>query len=125
MNTITELAEALRAAKAAEHEAREQRLAVEAAILEHPAVAAQIKDEGTATIDKMIKVTTGYTRAWDPAVLHTMSAEVDPAFWPFRPEWKEDRKLARRIEEHHPDLWERLREALTIKPRKPTVSLTD
>lgn len=123
--TLEALREQLREAKAAEAEATLQRIAIEEAILAHPRVESELSDEGTVTIDGVIKVTTGYSRKWDQAQLATLAAGIDPAYWPFKVEHKEDRKASRVLEERFPDLWAQLRQALTLTPRKPTVSVVD
>lgn len=123
--TLEALREQLREAKAAEAEATLQRIAIEEAILAHPRVESELSDEGTVTIDGVIKVTTGYSRKWDHAQLATLAAGIDPAYWPFKVEHKEDRKASRVLEERFPDLWAQLRQALTLTPRKPTVSVVE
>lgn len=123
--TIEVLAQRLAEAKAAESAAIEARLAVEAEILAHPSTGRVLVDEGTATVADRIKVTTGYTRKWEQSTLANLAHSIDPAYWPFKVEFKEDRKAARVIEERFPDLWERLRHALTLTPRKPSIALVE
>lgn len=120
--TLEQLRQQLREAKAAEAEATLQRIGIEEAILHHPRVESELSDEGTVTIDGVIKVATGYTRKWDQQQLSKFYQQVEPAYWPFKTEFKEDRKAARVVEERFPELWDRLRQALTLTPRKPTVT---
>lgn len=120
--TLDDLAAELEAAKANENAARERRIEVEQAILDHPDVAPELKDEGTVTVGP-VKVTTRLTRKWDQRQLGIIRPEVDDAFFPFREELKEDRRAMRVFEERFPDLAKRLNEALTLTPSKPTVSI--
>lgn len=123
--TLEQLRERLRETKAVEAEATLARIAIEEAILTHPRVASELSDEGTVTVDGVVKVTTGYTRKWDQAQLAEIAPGIDPAYWPFKAEFKEDRKAARVVEERFPDLWAQVRKALTLTPRKPTVAVVD
>lgn len=124
MTDLTTLTDQLRQAKAAEAQASAARLAVERQILEHPDVAGAMTDDGTTKVGA-IKVTTRLTRSWDAEALDAISAEVNEQFWPFKSKWAEDRRHSRVIEEKHPDLWEKLRSALTVKPGKPSVSIVE
>jgi hypothetical protein len=110
-----------RQAKADEEAANALRVEIERELLEHPEVRAALKEEGTVTVGP-IKVTTGFTRAWDQERLAALHREIADAYWPFAAEWREDRKAARVVEERFPELWAQIRPALTLKPRKPTVS---
>lgn len=124
MPTLDALADRLAAARAAEAEATQARLAIEAEIMAHPA-ARDVPIEGTTRLGERIKVTTGVTRKWKQETLANLAHSIEPAYFPFKAEYKEDRKAARVIEERFPDLWERLRHALTVTPRKPTVALVE
>ena len=116
------LAHELSHLKHAEDNARLARLRKELEILEHPEIADELPMEGTLTRG-CISVRTGYTRKWDQDALAGLAERVDPSFWPFVPQWKEDRKAARVIEERFPELWADVREALTLNPSKPAVTL--
>lgn len=123
---LDQLVEELNQAKADEEAAKAARLRLEERVLAHPDIAAQLKEEGTTsctTAAGKLSVTTGFTRAWDQAELDRLAKMVSPEFWPFKAEWKEDRKASRTFEERWPDLWAELRQALTLKPRKPTVTV--
>lgn len=122
--SLDELADMWLAAKGVEVGAIERRRELEESILEHPDVVDKLVDEGTTTVGR-VKVSTGFTRAWDQQQLDTLSSDVNEEFWPFKDEWKEDRRASRVIEERFPDLWAQIRNALTIKPRKPTISVTE
>lgn len=123
--TLEHLRTQLREAKATEAEATLKRIAIEETILNHPRVVSELSDEGTVTFDGAIKVSTGFTRKWDQDSLTTLAAQVDPAYWPFKTEFKEDRRAARVVEERFPALWDQVRQALTLTPRKPTVTPVD
>ena len=121
VRTLESLLADWRQAKADEEAANALRLEIERELLDHPEVRGALKEEGTVTVGP-VKVTTGFTRAWDQAQLGALHAEIADASWPFAAEWREDRKAARVVEERFPELWARIRAALTLKPKKPTVS---
>lgn len=122
--TLDDLADALEAAKAAEAQANDHRLAIERQILEHPDMAPQLKDEGTHTVGRL-RVSTGYTRKWSQQELELVRPEVADAFWPFKTEHKEDRRMMKMVEERLPDLYAKLSPALTLTPRKPSVTIVE
>ena len=122
-DVLARLVEDLRRAKVNEQAAKLARLEAEEALLAHPAVARELKDEGTITVGDVVKVTTKLSRSWDQAQLAAIQSRVDPAYWPFKVEYKEDRKASRVFEERFADLWAELRQALTLKPAKPSVAL--
>lgn len=121
-DVLARLVEDYRRAKADEHAAKLARLEAEDALLAHPSIARELKDEGTITVGD-VKVTTKLTRSWDQAQLAALKDRIDPAYWPFKTEVKEDRKASRVFEERFPALWAELRQALTLKPAKASVSL--
>lgn len=121
-DVLARLVEDLRRAKANEHAAKLARLEAEDALLAHPAIARELKDEGTITVAD-VKVTTKLTRSWDQAALAAIQPRIDPSYFPFKAELKEDRKASRVFEERFPTLWAELRQALTLKPAKPSVTL--
>ena len=109
-----------RIAKQAEVEAHDRRIEIENAILAE----IETKPEGTTKVGAMT-ISTGFSRSWDQDKLDDLRASVRGEYWPFAREWKEDRKAARVIEERFPDLWKRINEALTLKPKKPTFSVKE
>lgn len=119
---ISELVSDLEHLKDAEDNARLNRIRKEQQILDHPEVASVIKDEGSVTVDRL-GITTGYTRKWDQKALERLEREVAGDYWPFKTEFKEERAHTRRIEENNPDLWAQLREALTLNPKKPGLTI--
>ena len=124
MPNLDDLAAELATAKSREVGAIAHRREIETAILSHPDVAGLIKDEGTLTIGP-VKVVTGYTRAWDQAELEQLAKVTRPEYFPFKTEYKEDRRASRTYEERFPDLYEDFRKALTLKPKKPVVSVVE
>lgn len=121
-DVLSRLVEDYRRAKADEHAAKLARLEAEDALLAHPDIARELKDEGTITVGD-VKVTTKLTRAWDQSALAAIQARIDPAYWPFKAELKEDRRASRVFEERFPALWAELRQALTLKPAKALIAL--
>lgn len=120
--TISELVSDLERLKDAEDDAKINRIRKEQQILDHPEAASVLKDEGSVTVDRVC-ITTGFSRKWDQKALTRLERDVAPDYWPFKKEWKEDRAHTRRIEENHPDLWHDLREALTLNPKKPGITI--
>ncbi len=111
-------------AKDAEREANEHRLALEKLILTHPEMEGKIKPEGTSTFKEIgLSVTTGFTRTRDQKTLKDLALEIKPEFFPFAPQYKEDRKISKAMEQQFPELWQKLSTALTLKPKKPTVTI--
>jgi hypothetical protein len=120
--TLDRLVEELRQAKEHEQAAKLARLEAEDALLAHPSVTRELLDEGTVTVGD-VKVTTKLTRSWDQSALAAIQSRIDPAYWPFKSEFKEDRRASRVFEERFAALWAELRQALTLKPAKPSVSI--
>lgn len=118
--TIEQLITEWKSAKNDENEAKDRRLTIEQLILEQ----ADIKSEGTTKVGSL-SISTGNTRDWDQAVLTELSVQVKPEYWPFKSEFKEDRKASKVIEERFPDLWKTINTALLLKPKKPTFSARD
>lgn len=121
-STLARLIDDLRRAKADEHAAKLARLEAEDALLAHPTIARELVDEGTVTVGD-VKVTTKLSRSWDQSALAAIQSRIDPAYWPFKTEFKEDRRASRVFEERFGLLWAELRQALTLKPAKPAVAL--
>lgn len=115
---------ALQLAKADEDRAKAARLNVEAAIVSMFGAEQALKDEGTTTLGG-VSVSTGYTRKWDQKALADMATRIRPEFFPFRSELKEDRRYSRALEEANPELWGEISQALTLTPKKPTVTLKE
>ncbi len=59
-------------------------------------------------------------RVWDQDHLEELHFTYGTTAWPFKLEWKEDRKLSRALEELAPDVWVALRTALTVTPARPS-----
>ena len=119
--TLDDLATELEQAKQNESGARARRLEIEESILSHPAMA-PLPDEGTTHCGPF-KIVTRHTRKWGQEELAALHQEIDDAYWPFRTEWKEDRKAVSVLSGRFPDLWERIHHALTLTPSKPTITI--
>jgi len=120
--TVTELTAQLATAKAKESTAKAERLRVEAKIL--TLLEDDLKDEGTTRVES-IKVVTGFTRSWDQNKLKEAAQSIKPEFFPFSLNYKEDVKQAKAIQAANPGLWDTLSPALTLKPKKPAVSIVE
>lgn len=120
--TLLDLAHELLEAKARESAARDARLEIEQAIITHPDVAPFLKEEGTFSCGP-VKVVTGMARKWSQPDVAAFAEEIDPAYFPFRAEWKEDAKMTKVVQERFPALWTKLRTALVLTPKKPAVSV--
>ena len=122
--TLPELISQLTTAKAAETEANANRLRLEGAILNHPDVIKKLKPEGTTNFkDTGLSITTGFTRSWDAEKLLDLSTGIREDFFPFKSSLTEDRKAAKNIEAEYPELWLQLASALTLKAKKPALSI--
>ncbi|MGI9304937.1 MAG: hypothetical protein ACR2RB_19865 [Gammaproteobacteria bacterium] len=116
--------------KADEQRARGQRLELEEEILEHEETMAALAHASTAHLPiigtpTQLTIRTGLSRKWDQAQLTHAAKTIEPQYWPFKTEWKEDRAAARLIEERWPDLWaELLAPALTLTPKKPAFTVS-
>ena len=124
MKDLDYLIDQLHQAKSEESSAKEKRMAIENAILKHHEIAPNLKPEGTTSFKALgLSVVTGFTRSWDGQQLETLQSGIKPEFFPFKQELKEDRKASKIIEERFPDLWGKLSKALTLKPKKPSLTL--
>ncbi len=122
--TLPELIGQLTEAKAAETEANTNRVKLETAILNHPDVIKKLKTEGTTTFKECgLSIATGFTRSWDAKKLLDLSADIREEFFPFKSALTEDRKSSKGIEAEYPDLWLKLASALTLKAKKPALTL--
>jgi hypothetical protein len=122
--TLEELKIKLGAAKAAEAACKDFRVEVESQIINHPDVADKLKAEGAVTVEG-VTITCGYTRKWDQDKLAALNAYIKDDFFPFRREYVEDRKATRECETQYPELWEKIRDALTLGEKKPSVSIKE
>ncbi|GEM_PF-4722207 len=103
-----------------EKEANKNRILVEREIFN----LLPIEPEGSYKFDE-VTIVTGFNRAWDQEKLFELQAEIKPEFFPFHAELKESRKDSKIIEDRFPDLWEKIKPALTTKPKKPSFSFKE
>lgn len=115
--SVDELVALWKAAKEKEVGAIEYRREIEEAI----AAQVDLKPEGVTRIGALA-VDCGYARKWDNDGLTLLKEGFPFELWPFKTEWKEDRKGTRWIETNAPELWRQIEPALTIKDRKPSFS---
>ena len=120
--TLVDLAGELQTAKINEKAAKARRLEVEQAILDHGDIVGNLKDEGTTTIGPM-KIVNKFTRKWDDKQVVELARQIAPEYFPFRPKYVEDKKLSDAIAERFPELWDKLRPALTLMPAKAAISI--
>lgn len=120
IKTLNELMAAWNMARAAEKQFQEDRLSCEEQILE-------IVGTQTCGSQKLGSMTISYgiDRKWDQAKLTELSQTVKAEYWPFRIEWKEDKKASDIIAERFPALWDEIQTALTTKPKKPSFSIKE
>ncbi|WP_031431862.1 hypothetical protein [Methylomicrobium agile] len=118
---LTTLYFELIAATQAEQEANKRRTQIEAEVAAHPEVIANLKPSGTSKIGELFEVTTKETRKWDQTKLADLAKGIRPQYWPFKVEHKEVRAQSKTIENKFPELWQEIREALTIVPSKTAV----
>lgn len=118
--SLDDLIAAWRGCKAAETAYNKDRLAIEAKIL----AIVGTDTTGSMQIDGLT-IQFGMDRKWDQDRLAELQPKIMPEFWPFKTEFREDRKAARLVEERFPDLWAELQHALTTKPRKPCFAIKE
>ena len=121
--TLGDLAGELQTAKINEKAAKARRLEVEQAILDHGDIVGNLKDEGTITIGP-VKIVTEFTRKWDDKKVAELARDIAPEYFPFlQRKYIEDKKLSDVIAERFPELWDKLRPALTLTPAKAIISI--
>jgi hypothetical protein len=99
-----------------EDQLKKARLEVEAAILD---TGINLEIKGTYNHKEMLSITTGLDRKFDQKGLKALhDANTQP--FPFKLEFKEDRKLSSALEEMASEFWNTTFEPLlTEKPKKP------
>lgn len=117
---LNEAIDNLAAAKANMNAAKLALADAESAVLD--LVNGSLKDEGTTRLGDL-KVVTGYTRKWDQGKLANLIHDIRAEYFPFRVEYKEDRKASKVLAERFPELWQTLSPALTLTPRKPSITI--
>ncbi|QQX80834.1 hypothetical protein JK628_02880 [Shewanella sp. KX20019] len=111
--------------KDAEKRIKDQRVELEAQILQQRPIADALlkKPEGSHSFYGL-KITTGFNRKFDAPILDKIRHEIPADLWPFKTEYKEIRKGTKYLEDFHPELWEKIRESLELKDKKPTFSIS-
>jgi len=122
MNDMIErLKERLRIVEETEKAAKKERIAIEKQIVD--LLRDELKDQGTTNLHGL-KIVTGYNRKWSQEQLRQLVDQgIPPKLFPFKVEYKEDRKLSNYIENNEPEVWEVIAKALTLTPKKPSVSI--
>lgn len=123
MDSLDTLATRWHAAKRLEDKAREDRIAVEKAILElHPA-----KEEGTETVTTSsgtkIKLTGKVIYKADVQQLEVLTAEWPEEARPIRVKVEADEAKLKAIRSERPDLWKRIAGAVETKAAKTGVAI--
>lgn len=78
-----------------------------------------LPEKGTTKLPGGLKIVTKLTEKWDQDKLNNIQLTL----FPFKAEWKLDRKTFTVLEEHYPDEYKKLcAEALTLTPAKPSFS---
>lgn len=84
-----------------------------------------IVDKGTNTFGD-VKIVTGYNDSWDQDMLAEIHSTLDrPEIFPFKSEFKLDRKRYDALETFDGALYKRINSALTLKPKKPSFSIKE
>ncbi len=85
-----------------------------------------IPDKGTYTTPEGMKITTGFTEEWDQGRVTAASQGWPEGLkFPFTGVWKPDGKAISYLRDNAPDAYALLRDAVTLKPKKPAFSLKD
>lgn len=117
---LDDLIAAWRGCKAAEAQYNKDRLAIEDKIL----ALVGTKTTGSEKLDGLT-IQFGIDRKWDQAKLTELKQGIKQEYWPFKIEWKEDKKASDTIAERFPELWSEIQTALTTKPKKPSFSIKE
>jgi len=62
-------------------------------------------------------------RKWDKSHLTAMRERIPANLWPFKTEYKEDKKAAKELAMRHPELWAELQRGLSVTAGAPSFSL--
>ena len=120
---IEQLKAKLAKLKAEEAAVRAERIKTEQEIV--GLLADELKEHGTTNIHGL-KIVTGYNRKWDQEQLAELVARQIPIkLFPFKTEYKEDRAKSKYIENNEPEVWAEIQKALTLTPKKPSVSIIE
>lgn len=128
MTTLQQLGAAWAEAKAIEGEANARRKEIEAQITALPDHTDFFQKDcsGTRRLeDAGLKASRSEKREWDQAGLTEIAPSIPNNQWPFRLEWKEDRKISATIAAHHPELWARLLPLLSVSYSAPSFSVAE
>jgi len=82
-----------------------------------------LKATGANRIDERLTITTGESRHWDQEKLAAIKDRIDPKYWPFKTEYKEDAKKYAVVIEQFPELKLVFEEALTTKAKKAQIKI--
>lgn len=123
-NKLESLAKKLTAAKAAEAAAKDVRIGIEAEIYTEAKSQGVIPQRGTVTAGP-IKISVGLTENWSQAKLVALAKEVPAEQFPFKSEFKCDKKALNKLAVDHPDTYRKIFPALTTKPKKPAFTVVE
>ncbi|CAN5149135.1 hypothetical protein BH10PLA2_BH10PLA2_19870 [soil metagenome] len=111
-------------AKQIEKDAAVRRVAIESSIW--AIVQKRLPDKGTTTLETGLKIVTSFAEEWDQeALADAERAWSAPVPFPFETVYKADARAVAYIRERLPEVYASIREALTLKPKKPAFSLSD
>ena len=122
---LAELTNAWKIAKQQEESSRERRISVESQIYEM--LLSHLPEKGTYTTETGMKIATAHSEDWDQAALAIAYQQwpVETVRFPFSSVYKPDGKAIGVIRDSIPELYRVIQPALTLKPRKPSFSLSD
>ena len=112
------------AAKETEQKAKEKRLEAEEKLF--AAIESELPEEGSTRIEN-VKIICGTTDKWDQEILQSIKAEWPKSYppFPFKEELKPIGKELSYLEKNVVQVYERLKTALEVKPKKPTFEVED
>jgi hypothetical protein len=118
------LTDAWKMAKRMKDDWAEQQLVIESEI--YQLVEKQLPEKGTHTLDTGMKIVTGHSEEWDQPILSLAYEKwAAPVPFPFTGVWKPDGKAIAYLREKWPETYEKIRPALTLKPKKPSFSVKE
>jgi hypothetical protein len=121
---MNDLIQAWKEAKSNEAAWNQKRIEIESQIYAN--VEKELPEKGTYTTAEGMKIAIGHTEEWDQSALNEIYNQWEaPVPFPFVGLWKPDNKAISYIRENIPQAYTKLREALTLKPKKPSFSMKD
>ena len=120
---IEQLKNQLIAAKDTENAAKKERRRIENEIIS--IVKYELYDNKTNNLYGL-KIVTGYNRKWNQYMLRDLVENgIPPKLFPFKTAYKEDKKMSDYLANNEPEMWDHISKALTLTPKKASISIIE